>query len=368
MSSPSTAPSPTAPVLRVAVIPGDGIGPEVSRVGVAILEAVCKLNAVPVECIWFDLGAERYLRDGTTLPDDLFATLRDDFTAIYLGALGDPRVPDHRHAKEILLGLRTRLDLYINFRPISLWHPDHSPLKAKTADDLDFVIFRENTEGLYAGVGGHLKKGTPDEVAITEMISTRKGVERIVRAAFEYAAQHGKRRVCMSDKSNAIPHAHGLWGRVFAEVRAEYPQIEARHLYADVAAMEFVRAPEDFDVLVTSNLLGDVLSDLAAQLVGGLGLATSANLHPGRPGLFEPVHGSAPTLAGTQRANPLAMVLTGAQLLRFSGYEALAQQVEAAVRAVVLAGQTTPDLGGTLSTDACGQAVFDALHRLAKAG
>lgn len=358
---PSSAP-PTDPTLRVAVIPGDGIGQEVSEVGVAVLEAAAGLFGVPLRCVWFDLGAEKYLREGITLPDAVFESLRDDFSAIYLGALGDPRVPDLKHAKDILLGLRFRLDLFINFRPVKLLHPDHTPLKGKTAQHLDFVVFRENTEGLYAGIGGNFKKDTPDEVAITEMIATRKGVERIIRAAFEFANRHGKRRVCMSDKSNAVAHAHGLWRRVFDVVRAEYPHIESRHLYADVAAMELVRAPEDFDVLVTSNLIGDILSDLGAQLVGGLGLAASANLHPGRPGLFEPVHGSAPPLAGKDLANPLAMVLTGAELMRHNGHEAVARAIEAAVTEAIHAGETTKDLGGTLGTKACGEAVLARLR------
>ncbi|MCA9547872.1 MAG: isocitrate/isopropylmalate dehydrogenase family protein, partial [Myxococcales bacterium] len=278
-------------------MPGDGIGPEVARAAVAVLDAVAAQDNLSLDFVWFDLGAEKYLVEGVTLPDAVFESLRDDFDAIFLGALGDPRVPDMKHAKDILLGLRFRLDLYVNLRPATLLHPDLTPLKGKTPADLDFVVFRENTEGLYAGVGGRFKRGTPDEIAITEMISTRKGVERIIRAAFEYAIAHDKIRLCMADKSNAVSHAHGLWREVFEELSEEYEQVQARHLYADVLAMELVRAPEDFDVIVTSNLLGDVLSDLAAQLVGGLGLAPSANLHPGKHGLFEPVHGSAPDIA-----------------------------------------------------------------------
>ncbi|MCA9540219.1 MAG: isocitrate/isopropylmalate dehydrogenase family protein, partial [Myxococcales bacterium] len=240
---------------KIAVIPGDGIGPEVTAVGVQVLEAAAERFDLPLDFVWFDLGAEKYLAEGVTLPDETFAAFRDDYAAIYLAALGDPRVPDMVHARDILLGLRFRLDLYINLRPVKLMHPSLTPLRDKGPADLDLVIFRENTEGLYADVGGRFKRGTPDEIAITEMIATRKGVERIIRAAYAYAEQHGKRRLCMSDKSNAIRHAHGLWQDVFRAVAAEHPNIESRHLYADVMAMELVRAPEDFDVVVTSNLL-----------------------------------------------------------------------------------------------------------------
>ncbi len=346
---------------RIAVIPGDGIGLEVARAGVAVLEAAAAAHDLALDFAWFDLGADKYLREGVTLPDAVFESLRDDFDAIYLGALGDPRVPDLQHAKDILLGLRFRLDLYVNLRPVTLLHPELTPLKGKTPADLNFVIFRENTEGLYAGVGGRFKRGTPDEIAITEMVSTFKGVDRILRAAFDHAVRHGLSRVCMADKSNAIPHAHGLWRERFTAVAAEYPTIEARHLYADVLAMELVRAPEDFDVIVTSNLMGDVLSDLGAQLVGGLGLAPSANLHPGRHGLFEPVHGSAPPLAGKDVANPLAMILTGAQLLSWLGHTAAGAAIDAAVSRVLVRGETTADLGGSLGTQACAEAVIRQL-------
>jgi 3-isopropylmalate dehydrogenase len=346
---------------RIAVIPGDGIGMEVARAGVSVLEAVAARHALNLDVVWFDLGADRYLRTGETLTDAVFESLRDDFAAIYLGALGDPRVPDLKHAKDILLGLRFRLDLYVNYRPAKLLHPDLTPLKGKGPADLDLVVYRENTEGLYAGVGGRFKQGTPDEVAITEMLVTRKGVERILRAAFEHAQGTPRRRLCMADKSNAISHAHGLWRDTFNALKAEYPTVDARHLYADVLAMELVRAPEDFEVIVISNLLGDVLSDLSAQLVGGLGLAPSANLHPGKAGLFEPVHGSAPPLAGKDVANPLAMILTGAEMVRWLGHEAAAVAIEQAVAAVLEAGETTADLGGSLGTVAAAEAVVARL-------
>lgn len=338
---------------RVAVIPGDGIGQEVSEVGVNVLKAVAKRFNFNLEFEWLPLGAEHYLSTGETLTDERFAYLRDECDAIYFGAMGDPRVPDMKHAKDILLGLRFKLDLYVNLRPIRLMHPEMTPLKRKTSSELDFVIFRENTEGLYVGMGGNFKRDTVDEIAINEMVNTRRGVERVIRAAFEWAQAHGKRRVCMSDKANVLSYAHGLWQRVFKLVASEYPEIEARHLYADVLAMEMVRAPEDFDVIVTSNMFGDILSDLGAELVGGLGLAASANLYPGRVSLFEPVHGSAPDIAGRGVANPLAMVLTGALMLNALGYTEASRFLEDQVEALLARGEVTADLLRSLgmSTD-----------------
>jgi 3-isopropylmalate dehydrogenase len=242
-------------------------------------------------------------------------------------------------------------------RPVQLLHPDLTPIKGKGMNDLDLVIMRENTEGLYVGMGGNFKKDTPDEVAINEMLNTRKGVERVIRAAFEWAEANNKRRVCMSDKANVLQFAHGLWQRVFKQVASEYPHIESRHLYADVLAMELVRAPEDFDVIVTSNMFGDILSDLGAQLVGGLGLAASANLNPSGVSLFEPVHGSAPNIAGKDEANPLAMILTGALMLNALGHAEAGRAVERAVATCIEAKEVTADLGGSLGTQACAEAV-----------
>jgi 3-isopropylmalate dehydrogenase len=342
---------------RIAVVPGDGIGTEVIEQGVRLLEAV----APDLELEPFDLGADRYLRDGTTLPDDVFARWRDEFDAIFLGALGDPRVPSNVHAKDILLGSRFRLDLFINLRPIKLLDPRRCPLKDKGPEDVDMVVFRENTEDLYTGMGGTFKQGTPDEVAQEVAIATRKGVERIVRAAFAYADERGLGRVCMSDKSNAMRHTGGLWQRTFQEVAAEYPGIEASHLYVDVLAMELVRCPERFDVIVTSNLFGDIVTDLGAILQGGIGLACSGNIHPGRVSLFEPVHGSAPDIAGQGKANPLATFLTVGMMMGHLGRPALQARIEAAVQACLLADQVTPELGGTLSTREVGDALLDRL-------
>jgi 3-isopropylmalate dehydrogenase len=294
-------------------------------------------------------SADHYLATGETLPDAAFAHLRDDVDAIFLGAIGDPRVPGNEHARDILLGLRFRLDLYINFRPVQLLHPDLTPLKS--GRPIDFVIFRENTEGVYLGRG----RITGDEY-IAEEVNTAKGVDRIIRAAFAWARAHGKTRVTMSDKSNAVP-AHRIWQERFKAVAAEYAGIQAEHRFVDALAMELVREPDRFQVIVTNNLYGDILSDLGAGLVGGLGLAASANLHPGRAGLFEPVHGSAPPLAGKGVANPMAAILTGALMFEQLGHPDAARALNRAVREALAAGARTPDVGGTTSTRAAAEAV-----------
>jgi 3-isopropylmalate dehydrogenase len=344
---------------RVAVIAGDGIGPEVTAEAVRVLDAVKGQLRNPIDLTHFDWGAERWLKDGTTLPAGAFEDLRDHYQAILFGALGDPRVPDQVHARDILLGLRFRLDLYINLRPVKLLDERLTPLKGKTRAHIDMLVFRENTEGLYAGVGGNFKKGTPDEIAINEDVNTRKGVERILRAAFE-AARGRRKKLCMSDKANALTFAHGLWQRTWKELAAEYPDVESSHLYVDVAAMEMVRAPERFDVVVTSNMFGDILTDLGAAIVGGLGLAASGNIHPGRCSLFEPVHGSAPDIAGKGVANPLGAILSAAMMLGHLGETAAKERIEGAVERAVAESQVTRDLGGALSTRACGQWVADA--------
>src|SRR5256884_346467 len=334
------------PAAGTAVIPGDGIGAEVTPQAVNVLRAVTAPARRPLEFVEFDWSAEKYLREGVSLPPRAVEMLRDEFDAILFGALGDPRVPSNQHAADILLGLRFKLDLYINARPVELLHDRLTPLRDRTEKDIRLMVLRENTEGLYVGVGGFFKKGTPDEIAVQEDVNSRKGVERIIRYAFEYARQNGLRRVCMSDKSNAMNFAHDLWQRVFKEVRQEYVSIDSRHLYIDTLAMEIVRDPSQFDVIVTCNLFGDIVSDLGAQLAGGLGLAPSANIHPGKTSLFEPVHGSAPNLAGKGIANPFGSVLTSAMMLEFLGWKPEAGALRTAVRAALRENYVTPDLGG----------------------
>lgn len=335
---------------RIAVIPGDGIGREVIPEALRILTAALDRAKREAEFVEFDWGAERFLRDGTTLPAGAAEMFRRDFDAILFGAVGDPRVPSNRHAADILLGLRAKLDLYVNARPVELLDASLTPLRDRGEDDIRLVIFRENTEGLYAGAGGQFRRGDAEEIAIQEDINTRRGVERIIRYAFEYARARKLGKVLMSDKSNALTFGHELWQRVFAEVGREFPEIEARHLYIDTLAAELVRDPSQFRVIVTCNLFGDIASDLAAQLAGGLGIAPSGNIHPAQVSLFEPVHGSAPNIAGKGIANPMGAVLASAMLCDHLGWSDAGDLLRAAVRTAVRARQTTRDLGGMRST------------------
>jgi 3-isopropylmalate dehydrogenase len=341
---------------KIALIPGDGIGVDVTREAVKVLRCVTRKHDIKVEFNDFDLGADRFLKTGVAITEEDWKNL-GEHDAIFLGAMGDPRVPNNEHARAILLGMRFRFDLYINLRPVKLFDARFSPLKNVQPSDVDIVIFRENTEGLYVGVGGQMKKGTPDEVALQEDVNTRKGVERIIRAAFEYARTKQRRKVTLTDKANAMEHVGELWRRVFKQVSTEYSDVKTDAVYVDALAMNMILKPADYDVIVAPNLFGDILSDVAAALVGGLGLAPSANLHPGRAGLFEPVHGSAPPLVGTNRANPLAAVLTAALLMEHIGYPDIAREMDDAVAKAVAAGETTPDLGGSLGTDAVGDGI-----------
>ncbi len=343
---------------RIAVIPGDGIGVEVTREAVELLRLVSTEKSLGLDLWELDLGAERYLRDGTTLPPAVFEEIRTTCAAVLLGALGDPRVASNDHAREILFGFRFGLDLYANIRPVRCLDDRLSPLKHHGAGAIDFVVFRENTEGIYVNVGGQVRRGTPDEIGINEDINTRKGVERIIRAAFEYARSHGKTRVHMADKSNAMRHAHELWLRTFREVAREYPGIEAVHVYVDALCLYMVQDPSPLQVIVTNNLFGDIVTDLGAALQGGLGMAASANVHPGRtPALFEPVHGSAPPIAGRDLANPFAAALTCGMMLTHLGHPDLESRIEDAVRGCILARECTRDVGGELGTRAAGEAL-----------
>lgn len=346
---------------RIAVIPGDGIGKEVIPQAVKVIQA----SGAAVELTDFDWGADRYLRDKTTVPVDGFAMLARDFDAIFVGAFGDPRVKTNIHAKEILLGMRFKMDLYANVRPVRLLDAALCPLKGVEPKDVDFVVLRENTEGVYTDGGGVFKQGTPDEIATQEDINTRKGVERIIRYAFEYCQKHtkldGSRRsnVLMCDKSNAMTHAGGLWQRVFKEVTSEHPEITAQHMYVDALCMQMVRDPRQFDVIVTNNMFGDIITDLAAGLQGGLGMAASGNIHPGRTSMFEPVHGSAPPIAGKNMANPFGAILTAAMMLRHLGMEKESDKIEAAVLEAVRKKKTTQDIGGALGTSEAGQWIIN---------
>jgi 3-isopropylmalate dehydrogenase len=354
---------------RIAVIPGDGIGVDVTAEATKVLRAVTAAAGRELELVEFDWGAERYLRDSVSLPAGAEEMLCREFDAILVGALGDPRVPSMKHAADILLGLRFKLDLYVNARPIELLDPRLTPLRDRTEQDIHFIVFRENTEGAYVGMGGIFKKGTPDEIAVQEDVNTRKGVERILRYAFEYARQHDLRRLCMSDKSNALTYGHDLWQRVFGQVREEYPEIESSHWYIDALSMQMVKNPGQFQVIVTCNMFGDIISDLGAQLAGGMGLAPSGNINPESVSLFEPVHGSAPKYAGKNVANPLAAVLAAAMMLDHLGWAEEAAAIRAAVRAAVHQNHTTKDLGGPLGTRESGDwlANYISKHGVARA-
>jgi 3-isopropylmalate dehydrogenase len=346
---------------RIAVIPGDGIGPEVIAEAVRTIEASSKLYSFDVSLTAFDWGAENYLSTGVTLPEGALEMLASEYDAILAGAFGDPRVRDNKHAADILLGMRSGLDLYINLRPIKLIDERLCPLKGRKPADVDFVVFRENTEGMYVFVGGNFKKNSADEIAVQEEINTRKGVERIITAAFEYARQHGRKRVTMSDKSNVLTYGHDLWQRTFKEVAAGYTDIEANHLYVDVLTMWMALDPARFDVIVTNNLFGDIVTDLGAALQGGLGMAASGNIHPGKVSLFEPVHGSAPQFAGKNVSNPIAAILTAAMMLDYLGFNEASGGIERAVECAVRAGETTADIGGRLSTTEAGEAIRQRL-------
>ena len=345
----------------LAVIAGDGIGPEVVREALKVLDAVEAVHHPGVAVETLPYGADHYLSTGITIPPAEMQRLGRDVDAILVGAIGDPRVPGNEHARDILLGMRFQLDLYVNERPARLFDARLTPLKGKTVRDFDLVVFRENTEGLYVSVGGAFKVGTPDEITIAEELNTRKGVERIIRHAFAWARAHGRTRVTMADKANAIA-AHALWRRVFEEVGAEYADIKRDTRYIDAMAMDLVRTPESFQVIVTGNLFGDILSDLASVLVGGLGLAPSANRHPGRVAMYEPVHGSAPPLAGKDVANPMAAILSLAMMLEGIGEAAAASAVESAVRAAIAANVGTSDVGGTLGTRAVGDWIAERVR------
>ena len=347
--------------MNIALIPGDGIGREVTPSAVKVLAAVGQRFGRRFQLEELPWSADYYLQTGVTIPPDGYDTLRQ-FDAIFIGALGDPRVPDNRHARDILLGTRFELDLYVNYRPIRLLDERLCPLKGRTPNDVDFVVFRENTEGLYVGVGGRFKAGTEDEIAIQEEVNTWKGVHRIIRHAFEFAKARGLSNVCMADKSNAMISGHALWQRVFHEVSAGYPAIAATHYYIDALAMYMVLDPGQFEVIVTNNLFGDIITDLGATFQGGLGMAASGNIHPGKTSMFEPVHGSAPKFAGRNIANPIGAIASTALMLETFGMKQEAAAIDAAVLKAVKENQVTQDIGGKLGTREAGDFIVEAVR------
>jgi 3-isopropylmalate dehydrogenase len=348
--------------MRIAIIAGDGIGKEVTAEAVKVLSAIGSRFGRQIELEHLPWSADHFLRSGITIPSNGYDLLRE-FDAVFIGALGDPRVPDNRHARDILLGTRFELDLYVNYRPVKLLDERLCPLKGRTPSDVNFVVFRENTEGLYVGVGGRFKAGTDDEIAIQEEVNTYKGVHRIVRHAFEFAQTRGLARVCMADKSNAMTQGHALWQRVFREVTALFPGIQATHYYIDALAMYMVLDPRQFQVIVTNNLFGDIITDLGATLQGGLGMAASGNIHPGRTSMFEPVHGSAPKFAGKNIANPIGAISSVALMLETLGLNEEAGAIDAAVLEAVRSNQVTQDIGGTLGTTQAGDVIVSQIRK-----
>ena len=338
---------------KIAVVPCDGAGKEV------VPEAVKVLHAAGADFAFeqFEVNADSYLRTGVPITDATWNELAAA-DSILFGAVGDPRVPDPAYLAGVLLRLRFELDLYVNLRPARLYDDRLSPLRREDRRHVDLLVVRENTEGLYVGMGGRFKKGTPDEIAIQEDVNTHIGVTRILEHAFGVA----KREVVMVDKSNAMTYAGGLWQERWKEVAAKHPGIKTRHLYVDAAAMQLVKDPSQFEVIVTGNLFGDILSDLTAELVGGMGIAPSANINPktGR-GLFEPVHGTAPDIAGKGLVNPIGAILSAGMMVEHLGHHEMAHAIEAAVESAIRAGECTRDLGGTLSTSQAGDAVAKRL-------
>jgi 3-isopropylmalate dehydrogenase len=347
--------------MRIALIPGDGIGKDVTAEALKVLTAVGERFGRRLEFEHLPWGADHYLESKVTMPPNGYDYLRQ-FDAIFIGALGDPRVPDNRHARDILLGTRFELDLYVNYRPVRLLDERLCPLKGRGPEDVNFIVFRENTEGLYVGIGGRFKPGTEDEIAIQEELNTYKGVHRIVRHAFEFAKARGLSGVCMADKSNAMADGHALWQRVFRELAPQYPGITATHYYIDALAMFMVLDPGQFRVIVTNNLFGDIITDLGATLQGGLGMAASGNLHPGKTSMFEPVHGSAPKFAGKNIANPIGAIASAALMLETLGLLDEAAAIDAAVLEAVREGQVTQDVGGTLGTREAGDFIARAVR------
>src|SRR6516165_176290 len=348
----------------IAVIAGDGVGAEVIPEGKRVLEAAGKKHDVTFAFEDFDWGAGHFLRWGRMMPAGAIDLLQP-CDAIYLGAVGHPQIPDHTTLNGLLLPIRRSFDQYANLRPAYLYPGVASPLAGRKGGEIDMVVIRENTEGEYAQVGGFVYQHQPDEVAIQTSVFTRRGIERIVRFAFELAVKRNKKkRVASITKSNAQGYSMVLWDRVFRDVAAQYPGIETESLLVDAAAMNFIRRPESFDVVVGSNLFGDILSDISAIIIGSMGLAASANLDPLRrfPSMFEPVHGSAPDIAGKGIVNPLATILSAGMMLEHLEMTEAAQQVEAAVAAVLAEGKVrTPDLGGSSSTEEVTNAVLARL-------
>ncbi len=346
---------------RVGVVAGDGIGPEVMREGLKVLNAVAGVDKFNYELVEYPWGSERYLATGEACPPNILEEYQK-LDAILLGAIGDPRCPTGVVEHAVIMTMRVGLDLYVNLRPITLYAEHLCPLKDKKPEDIDLVVCRENTEDAYTGPWGLTKKGTPDEIATAIMLYTRKGTERIIRYAYETARARGKRKkLTLVDKANAV-RAHDLWTRTFQEVGREYPDIEQDHAYVDASCMWLVKNPEWFDVVVTTNLFGDIITDLGAMIQGGMGIAASGNIHPGQVSMFEPIHGSAPKYAGKNVANPLGTINAVGMMLNFLGEQASAARIDHAVRDLLTSRRIpSVDARSGLSTVEIGDMVAKAV-------
>jgi len=344
----------------IAVLPGDGIGEEVVREGLKVMDAAASLEGFAVDRKVYPHGADHYLATKEAMPVGVLEEM-GKAEAIYLGAIGDPRIETGFLERQIIWGVRQHFDLFVNLRPIRLYHENLCPLKDKKPADIDMVVVRENTEDAYAGLGGIHRKGTPHEVAIAEMIYTRQGVERVIRYAYELCQKRGKRRrLTLVDKANAI-RAQDIWTRTFAEVGKEFPNVQQDHAYIDAACMWMVKNPEWFDVIVTPNLFGDILTDIGAMIQGGLGIAASGNINPGHVSMFEPIHGSAPKYRGQNSANPIAAIEAARMLLEHIGEAKAARRMEAAVRHVIETGKISSLKAGAYKCDEVGNMVRDAV-------
>ncbi len=337
---------------EIAVIPGDGIGPEVIEEGLKVLEKLTEGEELKLNFTSFPLGADHYLSTGETLSAETKADLKK-FDAIYMGAVGDPRVEPGILEKGILLNIRFTFSQYINLRPIKLRHERYTPLKEKEPADIDIMVIRENTEGLYVDSGGFVRKNSEQEIAIQEMVNSYHGVSRVIDYAYNFAANKDK-RLTLCDKSNVLGYAHDLWQRVFADKGEEFNQVSRDHILVDALAMKLVRNPEELEVIVTCNMFGDIITDLGAELQGGMGMAVSANINPQGLSMFEPVHGSAPDIAGKGMANPLAAILAGAVMMEKLGHPDKAEQIRQAVNRALQEEKITADMKGELSTSELG--------------
>ena len=343
---------------KIALIGGDGIGPEVVREGVKVLEAVAPIENIKYELQPYDIGSQRYLSKNVLITDEEMKELKGK-DAIYFGAIGNPDVKPGILERGILLKMRFEFDQYINLRPVKLYNERFCPIKDKKPSDIDMVFVRENTEGAYVGMGGVFKKDTPDEVAIQEDINTRKGVERCIRFAFEYTKKRNqKKQLTLCDKSNVLTYAHDLWQRTFKDVGKEYTDIKQNHAFVDALAMFMIRNPEWYDVVVTNNMFGDILTDLGAIIQGGMGCAASGNINPEGVSMFEPVHGSAPQYAGKNVANPIAAIAAVAMMLDYLGEKQAAARIDNAIYKVIAEGHLpTLDLSEDPGTAGIGDLV-----------